>query len=422
MVLILTLTVVLVLALLSSFFSGSETSLFSIDKSQLIIYKTSDDKLEKGIYRFMQRPDHILITILMGNLFANFLLTVISTNLLMEQYGSAGHIIAILVVTPVTILLLEIIPKVLALNYSQTIARYIYLPLKVIHFLLWPARIIIALFTAAFMKIFRIKLRHDHITVSELSHAVAQSEEGGALERREGLFIRNIMRFSYLDGTEVMFPRNKTLFLPHNTSVKEAVSQLLENDLVRAPVYRKDLDNVIGLVDLRDLLPYFHGVKKSKTIKPVINSITFYPSSRSVNELLEDFLHEGIQMAILLDEYGGTDGVLTLNQLLSSIMGKEYSKYEIDTKDDIRYATEHFTVISAKMLLHDFNEAFDTNLTSIHSDSIGGYFLEQFAGMPKRRDSITAGGFLLTVKHMKGNTLETIEVSRKKGVDHDSSH
>lgn len=401
----------MVLSLASAFFSGSETALFSLKRSDLMVFRDSGLKREKGLAQIMLNPQQILITILLGNLFANLFITMISTSLLLEVWGNTGHFVSIILVTPLMILFLEIVPKVFALHSSTGFSRSVYYPLQLFHLVVVPFRIVISTITNGIINVMGLRLEHRNITAGELTHVVEESQEEGVLEKGEGTFINNVMRFSRMEGGEVMFPRNKTLFIPETATVNQAVKMLREAGAVRAPVFSGDVDHVTGMIDMRKLLPYFHGFKQAKNIKRLSTTITFFPATRSLTELLDDFLHSGIQIAVLLDEYGGTQGVITLNQILSVIMGKEYNRFEIDQEKDIRYKTGEGTVVSAKMLILDFNDQFGCRLDSIHSDSIGGYLMEIAGGIPGKGEHFTIPGYRLTVKNITGNRLESIQVS-----------
>ena len=139
------------------------------------------------------------------------------------------------------------------------------------------------------------------------------------------------------------------------------------------------------------MIPYYLGYKKAKNINRFIQEIKFFPASRELHDLLNDFLSEGIQMAIVVDEYGGTAGVVTLNKLLSELMGRDMTKWEDDSKHDIRRIDENISIISGEMQIDDFNHRFGERLESQNADSIGGYIIEKLSYIPKRGEELRTG-------------------------------
>lgn len=406
----LSLFMILALALMSAFFSGSETALFTLRRMELRQFSQSSSSSDRGLARMMQRPQQILVTILLGNLFANLFVTMISTNILMDISPEYGHFISIAVITPALILFCEIVPKITAYNTAVSLARIVYYPLTFVHFLFLPFRMILSGITEGIVRLLKLRLDSHGITEMELRHAVKEGEAGGVLEGREGFFINNVMRFSRMEASEIMFPRNRALFIPAAATVAEAVRLFREHDAVRAPVYDGDADTIIGLLDMRSLLASHYGLSRTVSIKKYIQEISFFPATRSLNDILGDFLSRGIQMAVLIDEYGGTAGVLTLNAILATIMGKDYSSYDISRGPAIRKREAGELVISGKMLLDDFNAQFGTSLVSVHSDSIGGYFTEELSRIPVKGDSIAISHHKLTVVAMKKRSIEYIAV------------
>jgi len=401
-----------ILACLSAFFSGSETALFSLNKADLHRYSDSRKGIERSIYRAMSRPQNILITILIGNLLVNLFVSSISTKLLLQKWQQYGHLISIAIVTPVMIILCEITPKVISINSYESVSKKVYPLLNVFHKLFYPVRIFLLFITNFIIKIFRLKLNQGNITEDELDIAVNLGEVEGVIDKEEGYFIKNIMRFSKKEASNIMFPRNRAVFIPHGAPVNETMEILLENNIVRAPVYKNDLDHVVGYVDSKELIPYYMGQKRSKTINRFVHDIDFFPSSRELNDLLNDFLSRRIQMAILVDEYGGTAGVVTLNRILAELMGKGFTKWEVDSRTSVRRLSENVQVIQGTMLIADFNYKFDENLESVESETIGGYIIERLSHFPKRGEEIMTDNFILRVRFIRKNTVESIEVIR----------
>ncbi|MCU0847951.1 MAG: hemolysin family protein [Spirochaetes bacterium] len=399
---------------LSAFFSASETALFSLKKSDIHRFSLSNRKAERGLFGIMNHPEKILITILIGNLFVNLIISAIMTKMLLVKFGEYGHLISIALVTPFLIIFCEISPKILSINNYLNLSKRFYPLLNIFHHLFYPLRFFLLLITDFTKKSFGLKLSHKSITEDELDNAVTIGEEIGVIEKQESEFIKNVMRFSKKEASNVMFPRNRAIFIQFDSTIKDAISVFLKNNIIRAPVYRGDLDHVVGMLDSRDLMPYYLGLKKSRNITRFINEIKFFPASRELNDLLKDFLAEGIQMAVVVDEYGGTAGVVTLNSILSELMGSKFNRWESDIKTEFRKIGDEVFVLPGDMQISDFNHNFEENVESVNSDTIGGFIIEQIGHIPKRGETITTESHIIRIRNIRKNRIESIELINRK--------
>jgi len=402
--------ILLTLLILSGFFSGTETALFSLRKSDLHRFSVSKNIRERKISRDMTTPDRILITILLGNLMVNIFLTAITTKVILGFFGEYGHIISILIVTPVVIILCEITPKVIAINSSITFAKMSYPLLKIFHKLFSPVRAFILLFTSFFIKIFSLDLRHDPITEDELGHVVKTGELGGVIDKQESDIIKNVIMFSKREASNIMYPRNHAIFIHKDSSIEEAMELVRSNDIVRIPVFDRDLDSIIGVIDARDLLSSYMGIKKTRKILKFIKPIEFFPFSKELNELLNDFLQKKIQIAIVVDEYGGTAGVVTLNSILSAILGKEFGNW--DSKQNyIREIGENTFIVNGELQLDEFNSFFGKNFMSNNSDTFGGYIIERLNHFPVKEETLRLEDIDIIIKKIKKRKIETVKIT-----------
>lgn len=399
-----------ILLMFSAFFSGTEAAFFSLKKADLYRFSRTGNDLEKNISRYMSQPDKILITLLLGNLFVNLTLTALSTSFLLTFSGRYGHFISIGFITPLIILLGEITPKILAINSYINVSRYAFPVFRVFHKLLGPTRFCIMLFTDMMIRLFGLQLSHSSLTEDELGYVVHSGEKMGLIDKKESDIIKNVIRFARREASNIMYPRNQAVFIEEGAGIRDAMAVIRENDIVRIPVYRGDLDTIIGMIDSRDIMSSYLGFKKSRTIDRFIRPVDFFPYSKDLNELLHDFLHMKIQLAIIVDEYGGTAGVVTLNSILSALLGKEFGRWESYKKNEIRMIDEsHFTV-PGDTQLDEFNSYFSTHIESFNSDTIGGYILEKMISFPSKGDLLTLGPLEFRIKSIVKRNIRTLEV------------
>ncbi len=402
--------VILIFTFLSAFFSGSESALFSLTRGDIHNFSNSGSGIERAVAIIMRTPQKILITILIGNLFVNLVISALTTKLMLLRWNDFGHFISIAIVTPLMIILCEISPKVIAINNYKGISKTVFPLLNIFHRLFSPLRIFMLAVTNIIIRVFKLRLQHKNITEYELGIAVSAGEKEGLLEKEESDIIRNIIRFSKKEGSNIMFPRNRAVFIPYGSTIDEAMKIFNESEIIRAPVYKKDLDNVVGMIDSKDLIPYYFGIKRARNINRFIQKINFYPSSIELYDLLNEFLSKGIQVAIMVDEYGGTAGVVTLNSILSELMGKEFSKWDVDSMPDIRLLSDNVSVISGEMQIDDFNFHFEDEIESSETETVGGYIIEKLGHFPKRGEIVYTDKYTLKVRLIKKNKVETVEV------------
>ncbi|TAL30402.1 MAG: HlyC/CorC family transporter [Spirochaetes bacterium] len=398
---------------LSAFFNSSESALFSLKSSHLLKFASSPHAREKLVGEVMNRPEKILITILLGNLLVSFAASTVATRLLLEVYGDVGHFIAIAVVTPVVIILCEVMPKTFSIADPVYFARLVISPLNFFNRLFYPVREALLALVNVFIRLFSLKTDSSGlITEDELDAALLMGEHGGLIGKEEGIFIKNVLRFSKKEAQNVMTPRNQAVFVPYGASVEKAAEIFLKSGLVRAAVFKKDLDDIVGVLDSRTLIPYRWGFKKAQNINRMLYTMHHYPATKELGELLVEFLNKSIQIAIVVDEYGGTAGVVTLSGILSELMGREFSDWDDPGRPEVRRITGDRAVIEGDMQIDDFNHAFGEDLSSSESETMAGFMIERLEHFPGKDEVVRTQKHVLRVKRTANNRIVSIEVMR----------
>ncbi|HPJ37802.1 MAG TPA: hemolysin family protein [Spirochaetota bacterium] len=407
------LLVLIFFLLLSGFFSGSETAFFSLKKSDLHRFSISKHRNEKAISGLMKNPENILITILIGNLFVNLISSAMLTRILLGFFRQYGHFISIAILTPIIIILCEIFPKIIAINSSIAVTKSVVGPLSFIHRFLFPIRYILVGFSNAVIRIFNLKIDESAgITKEELDMVITLGKDEGILNTEESNFMKNVLKFSQKEAMNVMIPRTKAVFIPLDCTINKAIRIFKETGAVRAPVYKDDIDTVVGVLDSRELIPYIRGYKKAKTIEGLIHDMTHYPATKGLDELLSDFLRKKIQIAIVVDEYGGTEGVVTLASIVAELLGKN-EVWEKVKKPAIRKIDDRSWAVTGNLQIDDFNEHFEENIQTKETETIGGYITEVLGCFPEKNTEILQGKYILRVKVIRKNRIESVEIVKR---------
>lgn len=405
-------TVLLILFVLAALFACSETSLFSLSKGTLHKFLHSEKRSERLVSSSMRTPERILVTILTGNLLVHILISQFSTRLFLSFSQHYGHIIAICIITPLLILIGEITPKIIAMGNPEYFSRLLVYPLYAFNSLFLPVKFCIGWIARRFSIPNHSFLgERDAITGEEIELEIDLKEETGLLTSDEAEFIRNVVRFSDKRAWNILVPRNQAVFIPDNVTVSAALEVFRETGVVRAPVYCGSSDTITGILDSRELLFHAQGLKKDMPIKKYVHTINFYPASIKISTLLEIFLRSKIQMAVAVDEYGGTAGVVTLSAIITELMGKGFVLSNEDEKKEIRTLDNGITVIPGDMQLSDFNACFDEEISAEDSDTLGGYIIEEMGHIPSRNAILFTQRHRLRVRSVRKNRIESVEIT-----------
>jgi len=401
-----------VLILLSAFFSGSETALFSIGKADIFRMSNGTAK-EKKIYRILVSPEKVLISLLLCNLLVNISVSTIIAEICIDISPKYGHYLAMLIATPLIIIFGEIMPKVVAINNSLRFAKAIISPFNVFHFVVTPIRFLILGIMHSVIKLLKIDFSESvNITEGEIDAALDISKDDGALQPAEIEFIRNVIKLSKKTAQSIMIPRNEITVLEYGTTIEEAMQIFMKKKFMRIPVFKDNIDNIVGFIDYRYLLPYHYGLKKAKNINKLLTPPNHFPSTKELSSLLHSFIEKRIQMAVVVDEYGGTMGIVTLSSMIAEVMGEKFSLSREDIKPEVR-SCEGISVITGDMQIVDFNSEFAESIKSDDSETIAGFIIEKLERLPFRGDIVAVDKHMLRVRSVRRKRIETIEVLEK---------
>jgi CBS domain containing-hemolysin-like protein len=330
-----------------------------------------------------------------------------------------GTICALSVVTYGHVVFGELAPRSAALNHPEEVARWLVPPLLIFAWITTPFTFVLNKSAALVPRIFGQKpaLTVENVhSADELRILVEQSQEVGALERQDAALIEGVFEFSEKNAREVMTPRTAIDALDIDTSLDETLAFVIETQRSRYPVFEESIDNIIGLMLAKDLIPILRNPPKHFTVADVMRPVHVVPGSREVEEVLADFKRLKEHMAVVLDEYGGTAGIVTMEDLLEEIVGEI-----LDEHDDAVLPT--LTVPDADILLQgaanigELNERFDLNIPDDEYTTIGGYIFGALGRLPVAGDRVVAAHATFTVKAMQGRRIEMLAVELRPSMD-----
>ena len=386
---------IIALILLSAFFSGSETALFSLSRIQLKKLENTDTDGAKRIIKLLRKPRRLLITLLLGNTFVNMALSSIATLLALDfsashpQMNLSALITFQIVVTTVLILLFgEIIPKLIALASANTMAQIISLPVRIIQFILFPFVTIFMGFNQLVSKKQSLDKHLGQRFTSEEFHKLIQSDSSKhSLEEHEKKMLVGLFRFKEAEISEIYVPRVKITAVEEDQSLDELKDLIVGSGYSRIPVYRDTIDDIIGIVYVKDLLIY----PERKTIKEFMRPVWFVTENMKIQTLLNQFKSKKLQVAVVVDEYGGTSGIVSLEDILEEIVGEIRDEYDHDEIPEIVKKDIHTYILSGTYSVRQFNQEFGTDIDADEYDNVAQFLLENFNHVPSVSESYAYG-------------------------------
>ena len=404
-------TIVLMI-LLSAFFSSAETAMTTVNRIRIQALIEQGDKRAIILDKVISNSSKMLSTILIGNNIVNISASSLMTTLTIQVLGNVYVGAATGVLTLIILLFGEITPKTLASLHAEKIALSYA---KIIYFLtviLTPVVFIVGKLGNGVMYLLRVdpNAKANPMTEHELRTLVNVSQEDGVIEREEKQMIYNVFDFGDSAAKDVMIPRIDMTFVDINSTYDELMEIFREDMHTRFPVYEENTDNIVGIINIKDLILYPKNQKFS--IQKILREPYFTYEYKRTADLMVEMRKASVNLAIVLDEYGSTAGLVTLEDLLEEIVGEIRDEYDEDEEEDLKEiqpGKEYIALGSAK--LDDINEALSIHLESEDYDSVGGYIIEQLDSLPSQGQSVTLeNGIRLVVDELDKNRIEAIHI------------
>ena len=405
------LIILLILLILSGFFSSAETALTTVNRMRIRGLADEGSKRAKTVMRITDDTSKMLSAILIGNNVVNLSAASLTTTL---AYNLGGSMVAVAsaVLSVLIIIFGEITPKTMATLHAEKMSlRYapvINLYIKV----MTPFVFIINKLSDIILRVLHIdpNAKNNQMTESELRTIVDVSHESGVIESDEKEMIYNVFDLGDAKAKDVMVPRVHVTFADVNATYEELIDIFREDKFTRLPIFEDTTDNVVGTINMKDLLLY--DSKKSEfQIKDILREAYFTYEYKSISELLVEMRQASFNIAIVLDEYGETSGLITLEDILEEIVGEIHDEYDENEEENIKAVGKHEYIIEGSTNLDDLNDSLDLNLESEDYDSLGGFIIEKLDRLPKAGDSIsTEEGIRMVVEKLDKNRIETVHL------------
>ena len=403
--------ILVVLLIASGFFSASETSLMSLSKIRIRYMKEDGVKGAKLVSELIENPNKLLSSILVGNNVVNIAATSISTSLFISLMGTQGVPIATAVMTVLVLIFGEITPKTIAANNSEKIAILVSRPIKLIIFLLTPVVWIFNIITNVIFKMFGIKSKgtQPYITEEELKAMVNVSHEEGVLQIEERQIINNVFQFGDMQAKEAMVQRLDMVAIDCEDSYDQIIQMFKDEKLSRMPVYNDSIDDIIGILNIKDVIFLTDEEIANFNIKDYIREPFFTYEFKKITQLLEEMKIEKSQMTIVVDEYGGTAGLITIEDLVEVIVGDIEDEFDEEEQDIIVIKEDEY-IVEGSIKITDVNELIGVKLESEEFDSIGGFIIGHLRRLPEENEVIEVDNIKFCIESLDKNRIKKIRI------------
>ncbi len=402
--------ILIILLFFSGFFSSAETSLTTVNKIRMRSLAEDGNKRAKKVISITEDSGKMLSAILIGNNIVNLSASSITTSIA-YMFGGSAVAAATGIITLLILIFGEISPKTLATIHSEKLSLLYAYPIDFIMKIMTPFIIIINSLSRVVLFILRVNpnAKPDAMTESELRTIVDVSHEDGVIESEEKEMIYNVFDMGDAKAKDVMVPRVHMTFADVNSTYEELIDIFREDKFTRLPVYEDTTDNVIGTINMKDLLLFDN--KKEFHIRDILREAYFTYEYKSISELLVEMREASFNIAIVLDEYGETAGLITLEDLLEEIVGEIRDEYDENEEDDFKEINKFEYVVEGSTNLDDLNDELHTKLKSEDYDSLGGFIIERLDRLPELHDEVTTSdGIRLVVESLDKNRVEKVHI------------
>jgi len=401
------LTVLLILLFFSGFFSSAETALFSISRTRAIHLAKENGRTYKLIWQMKRDPHRLLSTILIGNNVVNVGASALATSLTIQMVSSNAVGVTTGIMTLLILVFGEVFPKSIATRNNLMVARIVIVPIYWMSIVFYP----IILFLNFIPRLTGKIKKTPSLTEEELMTYVEVVEEEGEIKEEEKEFIHNIFEFDDTNASEIMTPRGDMFALDIDETPD--FGKIGKSGFTRIPVYMDTIDNIVGIINIKDIFIHQSTAEDEPNIKKLMNRPYFIPENKKLDQLLHQFKKRKHHIAIVVDEHGGVAGLITMEDVLEEIVG-EISDESDKVEPHITRIRENEWAVLGKSEIDEVNELIPMDIPeSMAYDTFSGYILDQIGRIPDEKENFSIGDFKVTVKEMDGNRILEYTVRKK---------
>lgn len=395
--------------MLSAVCSASETALSSCNRIRLKKLAEEGSKSAAKALKICENFDKALTAILIGNNVVNIASSSLATVLFTEKFGSGSVGIATLVMTVLVLIFGEILPKSLAKENAEGFASFIAAPLAVFMFIITPLTAVFMGIKSGAAKLIGSKKDEPSVTEEELKYIIDEIEVEGVLEEQESDLVRSALDFDEITISKILVPRVNVEAVEISDEPDKIRDLFMQTKFSRLPVYERDLDHIVGVIHQSDFFEMYIGGKTD--IKGIMNDPIYITENKKISEILRIMQREKVHMAVVIDQYGGTEGICTLEDIIEELVGEIYDESDEEDTSFIKLAEDSYE-ISAELSVADFLDRLELPENAIRTDrtSMGGWIMDLLDRIPEQGEKVSCPPFEMTVKMEDEQKIDRIKV------------
>jgi len=413
------LLIILVCVISEAFFSGSEIAIVSVDKIRLRHASKKGHKPSALALKLLKKPEWILGTTLLGTNITTITNTTVAASLFYKLFGPMGIPVSIMVMAFVNWIFCEIVPKSIFQQLTDYITPKIAYVIRFFSFLFFPFIWLFLRISKGITVLFTGKSQNKRtpfVTKEEMKHMMAFKQSKSDVKPSERQMINRLLDFSETEVSEIMVPLIDVKAISDKSTVKEAVQLYVETKHRRLPVFHKRIDRMVGILNSFDVL----GENENKKIKSFIRKAYYVPPNKRAAVLLKELQNSGINIAIIVDEFGGTEGIVTIEDILEEVVGEIEDEYD-EFRPDYKTQKDGSIIVNARMSIDEINERFKLKIPKQDYETIGGYAISKLNRIPNTGEAIEAPDSFLYIQRATDRNIISIKIKKKKKKDEKSS-
>lgn len=398
------------LIIFSAMFSASETAMMAVNRYRLKHKADSGHRAARLVLRLLEQPDRLLGTILIGNNITNLAASSLATIIGLKLYGNAGVAIATGILILVVLIFAEVAPKTLAASYPEVIAFPAAFVLFLLQRLFLPFVWMVNLLANSLLRLFGINQssQPDALSLEELRAAVLESS--GKINSSYQDMLLGVLEMDNTTVNDVMVPSNEIEAINFDDSWANITQQIASSKFTRVPVYEKNMDNILGILHLRKILPLINSDRFTRqTVSQLIRKPYFIPENMSITKTLKDLQSQRRRFALVVDEYGGLKGLVTMEEILEEIVG-DFTRFMPGGGDKISVAKDGSVIVSGSTNIRDINRKLDWQIPTEHAKTINGLVLHYLEEIPQNSASLRVDNFIFEIMRTSGTLIHSVRI------------
>ncbi len=409
--------VLLVICLLFSvFFSGSETAFVSLQRVRVQHLVENKVRGAKRVSRIIARPEKLLSTVLFGNTLVNTAAAAISTAMAIHFWGEHGVLYATFGLTAFLLIFTETTPKMIAAQHAEKLSLIFVRPLEFFSWLFMPFVVVLSWIAIGFTRMFgSTPVTRSIARPEEIRTMITLGEKEGTVEEAEADMLHKVFDFGDRPVREVMVPRPEVVAIEEGAKIADFLALYAESPLSRFPVYRENMDNVVGILSVKDVLmaEAKDTITNDSTIDEMVRPAYFAPESKRINDLFTEMRDKNFRMCVVVDEYGGTAGIVSLSRLVEEIVGPVGDELA-EVEKDFEVINEYTFQVDGSMRIEEVNEQMKLNLPEGDYETVAGFILHLLGHIPRQNEQLRYRGLKLVITEMRGRKIEKVLLTKEE--------